>query len=341
MPVPILTTIIKGFTVSNPDPGARENMRRVSASNPCPVGTKSAWCLVAPDGTAAICQRVESAKKCGEAGWLHSLVEPAGVPPTLKKKPTATAVNWTAEAKRYAANLNPGRKQGLAALLKLPVEALDALPMLGFNPDANGANFVFPEMDAAGNVIGLNRRFRDGSKKAMHGSKRGLTLPAGWRENPGPVFVVEGPTDAAADTAAELSAVGRPSNSGGVSLLAELFEDLDPGRDIIIVGENDRKDDGSWPGRDGAESVARGLALRLRRPILWALPPDGSKDVREWLTAEARGAAPWSDRGRELLAHLIAAAVRIDPPGEPLVLEVIAPIHADYGSELKAEDLSF
>ncbi|WP_171475045.1 hypothetical protein [Frigoriglobus tundricola] len=51
----------------------------------------------------------------------------------------------------------------------------------------------------------------------MPGSKRGLTLPTGWRDRPGPVFVVEGPTDAAALTAAGLAAVGRPSNAGGGS----------------------------------------------------------------------------------------------------------------------------
>ena len=49
------------------------NMRRVSAAHPCPVCGKPDWCLVAPDGTAAICTRRESDKRCGSAGHLNHL----------------------------------------------------------------------------------------------------------------------------------------------------------------------------------------------------------------------------------------------------------------------------
>lgn len=52
-----------------------DKMCRVSRQNPCPICGKPDWCLVAPDGSAAICQRVTegAVKKCGEAGWLHVL----------------------------------------------------------------------------------------------------------------------------------------------------------------------------------------------------------------------------------------------------------------------------
>ena len=48
---------------------------RVSNARPCPVCHKPDWCLVAADGSAAICARVleGSVKRCGEAGWLHRL----------------------------------------------------------------------------------------------------------------------------------------------------------------------------------------------------------------------------------------------------------------------------
>ena len=49
----------------------------------------------------------------------------------------------------------------------------------------------------------------------MTGGKRGLTLPTDFRHRTGRVFVVEGPTDFMAMTAAGLHAVGRPSCSGG------------------------------------------------------------------------------------------------------------------------------
>ena len=50
--------------------------QRVSRRRPCPVCNKRDWCLFAgrPENpTAAICARVESPKRCGEAGWLHVL----------------------------------------------------------------------------------------------------------------------------------------------------------------------------------------------------------------------------------------------------------------------------
>ncbi|QDU23585.1 hypothetical protein [Urbifossiella limnaea] len=299
---------------SRPD---REGWIRVSKSQPCPVCKKPDWCMVAPDGNAAICQRVEkgSTKPCGDGGWLHRLTRASTRPgPQGARKGRTVTTDWTALAGRRAAELNPARRNDLARTLGLPADALDALPLLGFHNDARGAYYTFPEANAGGTVVGLNRRFADGTKKALPGSKRGLTLPAGWRERPGPVFVVEGPTDAAAMTAAGLSAVGRPSNTGGVAHLAELFGDLDAGRSVVVVGENDRKASGEWPGRTGAESVARGLAGRLGRAVQWALPPEGAKDVREWLTASAPGETPWPDRGVELGRRLVAAAVGIDPP---------------------------
>ncbi len=306
-----------------PDDGReRERMRPVTAAHPCPVCGKPNWCLVAPDGTAAICQRVESGKRCGEAGWLHRLAEPVQAPPRAKPL-TGPPKDWPALAARFAADCGPDRRADLAARLGLPADALDALPPVGFNPDHPGAPcFTFPETDAAGTVVGILRRFDAGTgpngrdKLQMAGGRRGLTPPAGWWDRAGPVLVVEGPTCAAAATAAGLAAVGRPSSDGGVALLAELFRDLPADRDILVVGENDRKPGGDWPGRRGAESVARRLAAALGRPVRWALPPGDAKDCRDWLTAEARGGTPWPDRGRELLAHLTAAAQTCDPPDD-------------------------
>lgn len=299
---------------------AGEGMLRVTAANPCPVCKRPDWCLVAPDGSAAICKRTKSAKQCGEAGWLHTLTDaPRATQPKARaaKNPTAPAApDWPARAATFAKNLDATRRAELAARLNLPVAALDALPLLGFDPDDRvGACYTFPEVDAGGTVVGLLRRFADASKKTMAGSRRGLTLPTGWRETPGPVFVVEGPTDTLALVAAGLGAVGRPSNSGGVKLLAALFKDTDC--DLVVVGENDAKGSGEWPGRDGARAVARGLAAALGRAVRTALPPTDAKDVRDWLSDPARGATPWAARGEQLRDHLTARTEPIAPPAEP------------------------
>jgi hypothetical protein len=194
---------------------------RVTRERPCPVCGKPDWCLVREDGTGAICKRKESGKRCGDAGWLHPLAEPHRAPLVPKRTAAPKAgTDWPAEARRAAAKLTPARRKKLAGDLRLPTAALDAVPLVGSrDDDRDGPCFTFPEVDAAGTVIGINRRYADGRKKAMPGGRRGLTVPAGWQDRPGPVFVVEGPTDAAALAVAGLAGVGRPSNNTGAARL--------------------------------------------------------------------------------------------------------------------------
>src|SRR5262249_55410352 len=76
--------------------------------------------------------------------------------------------------------------------------------------------WTFPEVDGAGEVIGILRRFRDGKKRAMKGGQRGIYVPASWREDFGETLVPEGPSDVAALLTVGLRAVGRPSCTGGI-----------------------------------------------------------------------------------------------------------------------------
>ena len=115
------------------------------------------------------------------------------------------------------------------------------------------------------------------TKKMRAGGSRGLTIPDGWIDRPGPVLLVEGPSDTLAATAAGLAAVGRPSNTGGVGHLAGLLAGMSADREILVVGENDRKDNGSWPGRDGADRTAAALAAELGRPVMVGMPPAGGR----------------------------------------------------------------
>jgi hypothetical protein len=306
--------------VFNSDSGARENLVRVSPSNPCPICEHPDWCGICPDGHCVVCMRNDNGKPSKNGGWVHRLTAHVPSPP-VPKKVNATPKDWPAEARRFAANLDADRKRKLAALLKLPTAALDVLPLLGFNPDdAGGPCFTFPEVDQHDTPIGLGHRFRDGGKMAMAGSKRGLTLPVGWRDRPGVLFVVEGPTDVCAMTHAGLACVGRPGAQTGVELLTALLRDVT--RAVIVVAENDKKPNGSWPGRDGAVVVARRLTELLKRPVRWALVPDGAKDPREWLVTRAAGeSADWHQFGRDLSTALTAVAESVTPtvekPAEP------------------------
>ena len=101
-----------------------------------------------------------------------------------------------------------------------------------------------------------------------------------------PVVVVEGATDTLAGMSLGLVTVGKPNAKGGLQELAELLR----GRSVIIMGENDKKEDGSCPGREGMLLTAQVLQ-RVCKDVLKVMPPSEYKDLRRWragtgLTAE-------------------------------------------------------
>src|SRR5262249_34119028 len=154
----------------------------------------------------------------------------------------------------------------------VPGPALDAV---GYGWCERDGCFTTPERDGLGNVVGINRRFRDGRKVHEPGGRRGLIIPEGFGGMSGPVLIVEGASGTAPAVAAGLCAVGRPNNVGGADQLGALLTTADTDRPVIVIGENDQKADGTWPGRDGASQVAEKLTAILGRPIRWALMPDG------------------------------------------------------------------
>jgi hypothetical protein len=220
----------------------------------------------------------------------------------------------------------------LAELLGLPEASFSSFPLIGFDPDNREFNsetktwdampcWTFPEVDAAGTIIGIIKRFRDGKKKAVADSNRGLYVPDGWSGADGPVFCPEGASDTLAMGAAGLCAVGRPSNTGGVELLVGLLKAVAPDRPIVVVGEYDPKPDGAWPGRDGAVEVSTKLAELLPdRKVQWTLPPDGAKDFRKWATSrmpDGDVTDAWQELGQVFLAGCEFQQVKpTKPPGE-------------------------
>jgi hypothetical protein len=277
-----------------PPPGRQDNSpagkwRRVRRTRLCPVCNKPDWCLFAgpeADPTAAICARVESPKRCGEAGWLHRLRDdslwraerrvirfattPRPVPPR--------DLGNLAVAHRQAVNRD--RLHALAKSLGLSAEALEAL---GIGWAAEQHSWSFPMWDAAGCVLGIRLRRPNGFKFSVKGGHEGLFLPSGQSGGRGPLLVGEGPTDTAALLDLGFSDVaGRPSCTGGVKLLVELVGRRRP-REVVILADNDA------PGRRGADYLASALAAYAPAVRVIA-PPAGVKDARAWLQAGGTGA---------------------------------------------------
>jgi hypothetical protein len=171
-----------------------------------------------------------------------------------------------------------------------------------------GFGWALPETKG-GKIVGYNARAISGAKRNI--GPRGLALPVHWRDRDqaGPVLIVEGHSDTTVLDAAGRCAIGRPCNTGGALELAAVLADMPTDRPIIVVGENDEKPDGLWPGSTGAQTVARVLKWELpNHDIRFAMPPAEYKDVRAgWLIRKAAGAM-LQQYGDELVEHLLATS---------------------------------
>ena len=178
-------------------------------------------------------------------------------------------------AKKYERAIQSHHIELLSQLLSVTPIALRALHV-GWHSEWQC--WAFPERNHLEQVVGIQLRFEDGRKNFVRGGKRGLILPEGWRDGPGPIYVPEGASDVAVFVGAGHSAIGRPSAKGGVEYLAAILKDSQ--REIVIVGDNDKKE-GKWPGKAGAESAARQLKTELGRDVHIQMPRQEFKDVRQ------------------------------------------------------------
>jgi hypothetical protein len=129
---------------------------------------------------------------------------------------------------------------------------------------------------------------------------------------------------------------------GGAAMLAGLLQHAARryGVRLLVVGENDQKPNGDWPGKKGADVTARRLADALGVEVRIAYPPPAHKDLRGWIRAllpEPRRATQeeLAQLGRVVGEALLASAEVVpagagtlppppDPPREPgTVAEVV------------------
>lgn len=165
----------------------------------------------------------------------------------------------------------PQRIDTLARKLAVTASAIEAVGV-GFDDDV----VIFPERNERGAIVGLLRRWPNGDKKIRTGDSRGLTIPQGFQDRSGPVYVTEGASDCLAALSLGLRAIGRPNTDGGAAELVELLAAVPD--EVIVIADNDE------PGRRGAAKVAREIADGLGRSVSILSPPEADKDLRETLS---------------------------------------------------------
>jgi hypothetical protein len=240
---------------------------RVTRDARCPVCGHDSWCLVDSARGLAICPRTESKRKIGSAGWWHSTG--GKVPDGFKAARTAEEAEPLANAEsmqfRFVRQGSP--RLGLLAMsLGLSVESLERI-----GAGWNGSAWTFPMRNHREEIVGFRTRFDNGAKFAIKGSRAGLFIPSGRLRGSGnEVWIVEGPTDAAAMCDMGLNAIGRPSCMGS----EQEIKRWTAGMNVIVVADAD------GPGVAGAERLIQSLAGSVRS-CLMVLPPMGMKDARE------------------------------------------------------------
>lgn len=263
----------------------RNKWQRVTRRRPCPICDRPDWCLFAgdpQDPQAVICARTESPKRCGDAGWLHRLRDDPAWRPTARRRltiplatPNAARGDWSRLAAQYAAALQPHALDTLGHELG---STPTSLRRLGIGRSDRWRCWTFPLRDAAGAVVGINRRFADGGKRIIAGGRVGLYVPEGI-DTARRLLITEGATDCAAMLDLGFAAIGRYSCNTGISPIVGLTRRLRP-EALVIVADRDPA------GRRGAEGLASALLAYV--PVLRVItPPYGLKDARAWRQAGA------------------------------------------------------
>ncbi len=104
----------------------------------------------------------------------------------------------------------------------------------------DGEAWTMPMQDSDWNIVGINRRFPNGSKLCIHGSQLGLFLPMGGvSELYESIIVCEGFSDTAIARHLGYSSIGKPSAGFGEQIIREFLENEGYKGKIIIVQDND------------------------------------------------------------------------------------------------------
>lgn len=205
---------------------------------------------------------------------IKSAILPPRQPCNIEPSPTSADPVWESKQIELCDPIHSHKIQDLAEQLGVTCDSLNAI---GVGWCMSNDCWTFPERNGKREICGIVRRFNDGMKRAFAGGHRGLTLPKGFDEAGGTLYICEGASDVAAALSDGMRAIGRPAAHSGFDDLAVLLREFPD--EIMVVADNDE----SGTGTQGAERLARQLSNSLQKRIDVSSPPAGYKDLRQWL----------------------------------------------------------
>ena len=270
-----------------PSRGPR-NWLRVSPRRLCAICQKGDWCSYTEDGSEACCMRVadgayRNADLDHGQGHYHRLsgdrraeaVDYSTVP--RSESAPRFDLDFAAVLGRWSASTAPWDVDELAISLGC---AFISLTRLGVVYSARHMAWAFPMYDARRRIIGIRLRSTQAvndkyRKFSLTGSRPGLFMPMGI-DSRSTLLICEGPTDTAAAITLGFTAIGRPSCTGGVSIMCEMLS-VGRRRDVVIVADNDARGEGIFGANRLADAITD-VAASVR--VIDCSP---HKDLREWL----------------------------------------------------------
>lgn len=179
--------------------------------------------------------------------------------------------NWARLQYSYWQSLNklPLLKQGLCTGLNIDIPTLSS-----WNIGYDGSAFTIPmySIDASSIICGIQRRFPNGQKSCMQGSKLGIFHPIDiWSDEP--LYICEGFSDTINLNNLGFNVIGMPS-CHFVKETTEFIDYLCPEEDIIIVPDNDEV--GQKAGQELYDELSKYESCYI-------FEYERAKDIREWI----------------------------------------------------------
>ena len=241
---------------------------RVNRKFRCPVCGKPDWCLVSSTGYVVICPRVESKEHLGESGYIHYFSDPVAVPKNGGNCIRRPSIDFGVLSSYYYNNLPIRQERKLAKELGVNWKVL-----WDFSIGWDGEAYTVPMYDEFWRIIGVQRRFPDGTKICIKGSHNGVfiscTTKRDFYQLPN-ILICEGFTDTVAAESLGFRAIGKFNSTCGGSILQELLI----GKKVWTMTDNDPA------GKKSAENLKKDLTNAQVCGIIY---PEIGKDLREWI----------------------------------------------------------
>jgi hypothetical protein len=169
---------------------------------------------------------------CGKHGE-YDLKEVKMASKKARKCKRKKAVNWDKLVEEYESHRDILPKlEELKGEWKINVSALCDY-YIGWDGEA----YTVPMRDEETYIVGINRRFPDGSKCCVDGSRLGLFVPEFYYPQ---VVITEGFSDAAIAYYLGFHAIGKPSASFGELLVKKYLEKIGYKEEVVIVQDCDQ-----------------------------------------------------------------------------------------------------